>query len=107
MGRQHLRVLSTLPGVEIVAVCDGSQEACDWATSVVSTAAVSSYRQLLDYSPDAVVNALPTTMHFETTKLFLDASCAVLVEKPIASSVEEASELAELATEKGLVLMVG
>lgn len=56
---------------------------------------------------DAVVIATPTRSHFEMARKALDAGKHVLVEKPIATSTEEAEELGRLADKAGLVLMVG
>ena len=56
---------------------------------------------------DAAIVATPAGLHFEHTKLLLEAGKHVFVEKPLALSVAEAEELVALAREKGLVLMVG
>src|SRR3954449_3439739 len=64
-------------------------------------------RVLADPEVDAVVVATPTTTHFALTAAALRAGKHVLVEKPIATRVEEADELCELARAGGRVLMVG
>ncbi len=56
---------------------------------------------------DAVVVATPTTTHADLVERALDAGKHVLVEKPISDDVARASQLAERASDKGLVLMVG
>ncbi|MFY7880420.1 MAG: Gfo/Idh/MocA family protein [Lacibacter sp.] len=55
---------------------------------------------------DAVVIATPVFTHFPIAKLALEYGKHVLLEKPMASSTQEAERLIELAIQKGLVLMV-
>lgn len=64
-------------------------------------------RALADPKVDAVVVATPTTTHYALASAALRAGKHVLVEKPIATRVEEAEELCELAERGGRVLMVG
>jgi UDP-N-acetylglucosamine 3-dehydrogenase len=107
MGRQHARVLSELPGVQVVALCDASDETRKWAEGVFDVPVYDDWRYLVDLDVDAIVNALPTPEHFDTTRTFLEAGKAVLVEKPIAATLDEANTLLELAERKGLLLRVG
>jgi predicted dehydrogenase len=60
-----------------------------------------------DPSVDAVVVATPSSTHYSLVKEALDADKHVLVEKPLASKLHHATELNELATAKGLKLVVG
>lgn len=60
-----------------------------------------------DPEVDAVVVATPTVTHYELALAALRAGKHVLVEKPIATRVEEAEELCQLAERGGRVLMVG
>jgi predicted dehydrogenase len=64
-------------------------------------------RPLADPEVDAVVIATPTTTHYALASAALRAGKHVLVEKPIATRVEEAEELCALAERHGRVLMVG
>ena len=103
MGRQHLRILSDLGGAEVLAASDAASSS-DVAAQVPILA---DWREVLELRPDAVVNALPTGLHFEVSQAFLDAGIHVLVEKPIATTVREARELSTSADRAGVVLMVG
>ena len=58
-------------------------------------------------SVDAVIVAVPTVSHFEVVALALEAGCHVLVEKPIAATMEEGERLLEIARERGRLLQVG
>jgi UDP-N-acetylglucosamine 3-dehydrogenase len=107
MGTQHLRVLSQTDGACLVGACDQSVEACRVAASHAGVSTFSDWESVLALRPDAIVNALPTNDHFEVTKTFLEAGTHVLVEKPIATSVDEAVTLTEIADSAGLLLMVG
>lgn len=59
-----------------------------------------------DPSVDAVIIVLPVRLHYSVAKKALDKGKHVLVEKPLASSVEQSQELHDLARAKHLVLMV-
>jgi UDP-N-acetylglucosamine 3-dehydrogenase len=107
MGRQHFRVLSAMPGVALVGVCDRSPEATQWIRGRSGVRVFPGWRELLAAKPDAVINALPTGFHHHVTRAFLHSGVHVLVEKPLATSVRQAEDLAELASKRDVVLMVG
>jgi predicted dehydrogenase len=70
--------------------------------------AVHDYEELLqDDSVEAVIVATPPQTHFPLAKQALEAGKHVLVEKPLATSLADGQELAELAEESGLTLMPG
>ena len=62
---------------------------------------------LNDPEVDAVVVATPTSTHYDLARTALEQGKHVLVEKPLTNDVEQGAELARLADERGLVLMVG
>lgn len=107
IGKQHARILSSMPSVELVGVCDLNAETAQDVAGQAGCSGVSSWQSLIDLELDAVVNALPTHLHYESTRLFLEANLHVLVEKPIASTPSEADEMIKLARENGKVLAVG
>ena len=96
MGRYHAEKFARLPGVELTAVVDSDPR----------RAKISDYRTILDQVEAAVV-AVPTDRHHEVTRACLEKGLHVLVEKPIATTVEEADELIALARKRGLLLQVG
>jgi predicted dehydrogenase len=106
LGQHHARVLSTMPGVELVAVADARIEQARAVAGRHGTRAVADYRELLD-RVDAVVVAVPTVLHREVAGAFLEFGVATLVEKPMAPSLAEAQELVGLARANGAVLQVG
>lgn len=108
MGRQHVRVLMGMEDVELAAVCDTSAKSRSWAEQTLQLPTYADWRGLAeDDSVDAIVNALPTPEHFEVTRTCLEANKHVLVEKPIAVTVEEAGGLVRTAEETRRILMVG
>lgn len=108
MGRNHARIYRELPDVELVAVVDVELAVAQAVARVRGTHAYSNLAEMLDRQrPEAVSVAVPTQAHFSTVMELLDAGCHVLVEKPIASSVQEADGLISAAARAGRVLMVG
>ncbi|UPT74055.1 MAG: Gfo/Idh/MocA family oxidoreductase [Elusimicrobiota bacterium] len=106
MGTHHARALSKAEGVELVGVCDTNVWKAQLAAWQSNTVAVRDYKDVLS-RVDAVIVAVPTPLHYEVGKAVLGAGAHCLIEKPLASSVEEAKELLALSEEKGLVLQVG
>jgi predicted dehydrogenase len=106
LGRHHARILSQMPGVELVAVADVNPGAAAASAELCRTSSTSDYRELLGGVQAAVV-AVPTSAHRHVAGDFLAAGADVLVEKPIAASVDEARELVELARRHTALLAVG
>ncbi len=106
MGTHHARALSKAEGIELVGVCDTNVWKAQLAAWQSNTVAVRDYKDVLS-RVDAVVVAVPTPLHYEVGKAVLEAGAHCLIEKPLASSVDEAKELLALSEENGLVLQVG
>lgn len=107
MGRQHVRVLSELPDIEVVSAIDVSEEARRRVEEHVPVSTTDDWRAALDRSVDAVINALPTAEHHAVTLELLEAGKHVLVEKPIAAATSEAEDLIRAAERHDRVLVVG
>jgi predicted dehydrogenase len=105
-GRHHASKYSRLPGVELVAVADQSLDARRHASTAHGVRAVSDWRELLG-EVDIVSICTPAVTHAPIVRAFLNANCDVLVEKPIATNLDEADTLIALAEAKGRVLTVG
>jgi predicted dehydrogenase len=68
----------------------------------------SSFEDLLnDPDVEGIVVATPVGTHYTMARRALEAGKSVLVEKPMATSTEEASELVQIARDRNLILMVG
>src|SRR5512140_2445345 len=94
MGRNHLRVLNDLEGAVLVGVADADTGTAERSARRYGIAAYSDYAALLDAErPQAVVVAVPTSMHREVTLAAIERGINVLVEKPIAFTVREGEEM--------------
>jgi predicted dehydrogenase len=107
-GRLHVENLVSLPGIEVVVVCDTAPERAEalaaefgvphWCTA---------YDQALDDSIDLVsVCTMPNT-HREITVLAAGHGSHVLCEKPMATSAAEAADMVEAAEQHGVRLGIG
>ena len=104
MGRHHARVLSQLPGVDFVAGADPSGD----VHGVLGDVPVGdSVQFVLDAKPDYVVVAAPTGFHREMALRLAEAGVHAMVEKPLAPSVADATEIATAFDDAGLVGAVG
>ena len=106
LGRHHARIVSQIPGVELIAVADPNEtQGCKVAESA-GTKWVADHRTLID-DVDAVTIAVPTGFHLRIATDFLENGIHSLVEKPLAADLSEAVQLVELAKQTGAVLQVG
>ena len=106
LGRFHTRVYSELHTCELVGIHDSDAARAAEIASEYGTTAVADLGELLE-NVDAVSIATPTVSHHEVALRCLAAGAHVLIEKPIARTVEEARELVELGRERGLIVQVG
>jgi len=93
-------------GVELFAVADPNPDMRAKAKAHHGCQVVADWRELLG-KVDLVSVCSPAVTHAEIVRSFLKAGAHVLVEKPIATSMEEASELVALSRQEGRVLSVG
>jgi UDP-N-acetylglucosamine 3-dehydrogenase len=107
MGSNHARVFSSLPGTELVGVADPDRKQAEFVAHTLDCAAVADTAQLLDLGLDAVTIAAPTHLHHDIALACIARGVHVLVEKPIASSVEEGRDIIDAARRAGVTLMVG
>ncbi len=106
LGRHHARILSDLPGVELVAVVDTNRARAAEIASASKTRALTDYREVFG-QVDAVTLAVPTELHREVALPLLAAGVPVLVEKPMARSLAEADAMITAARQAGIALAVG
>jgi len=108
MGRYHAMNYMALPRVELVAMIDPDPDRRMAAELEFGCATCASVTELLSrYAVDAASVAAPTSLHYSLTKQLLTAGVHVLVEKPVATDVAQALELASLSRRRDLVLQVG
>ncbi|MCS7026267.1 MAG: Gfo/Idh/MocA family oxidoreductase [Bryobacteraceae bacterium] len=104
-GRHHLRVIRDCPRAQLVAVFDRDPARAQSAAEEFGCAAVSSLEELFG-RVDAAVVATPTETHAEVGCALLAAGIDVLIEKPVASRLEEARRLQQ-ACSSDRILQVG
>ena len=106
LGQHHARLLAAMDDVELVGVVDtkpgrAEEVAAKYGTRAFNTAAD------LDATVDAVTIAVPTISHVNVALPFIDQGVAVLVEKPLAASMQEADRLVDAAARTGVTLAAG
>jgi predicted dehydrogenase len=109
LGRHHARNYAELERegrLVFVGACDSNAESLAKVAADNGCAAFADWRELLE-KIDAVSIATPTETHCEIACAFLKQGVHVLVEKPIASTLEEADKMIAAANESGAKLMVG
>jgi len=107
MGSNHARVLADMPGVELVGIADPERTQRDFVSGALNCPAYTDVHGLLAGGVDAVTIAAPTHLHRDLAMQSIDRGVHVLVEKPIASSVEEGNAIIAAAGRAGVTLMVG
>ena len=107
MGSNHARVLAGLPDVVLVGIVDPLPEHRARAIELVGCRAFANLDALLAEGVDAVTNAAPTHLHHEVALACIARSIHILVEKPIAPTVEEGRDIVDAAQRAGVTLMVG
>jgi predicted dehydrogenase len=106
MGQRHCRVFSTLRGTRLVGIHDVVPEVAERVGRQFDAPCFDDLDDLLD-NVDAVSVATPTATHFPIAMRCLERGVHVLVEKPIAETVEQARRLVEAARDYGAVFQVG
>lgn len=108
-GPNRLRALIELPSVDVRYACDiDPSRVARFARANPTVIATTDYTEMLeDPSLDAVVIATPVYTHFEIASAALEAGKHVFVEKPLASSSDEAERLVSMAEKRDLTLMCG
>jgi len=106
MGALHARVAADSQGVILSGVYDSDLSRAQGVAARFATSAFSSAEELID-AVDAVVVAAPSIAHHEYAMLCIDRRTPVLVEKPVATTVAHAEEIARAAEAAGVVAHVG
>uniref|UniRef100_Q07RM9 Oxidoreductase domain protein n=1 Tax=Rhodopseudomonas palustris (strain BisA53) TaxID=316055 RepID=Q07RM9_RHOP5 len=107
MGSNHGRVLAGLPGITLVGIVDPLEEHRDRATRLIGCPTFTTHDELCDAGVEAVTIAAPTHLHHEIALDCIARGIHVLVEKPVASTVQEGRDIVAAARHAGVTLMVG
>jgi len=106
LGQHHVRIYKDLPGARLVGVFDSNEARAAEIARLHETKAYHSLDELIE-DVDALSLAVPTVSHFEVGQRIIEKGRHVLIEKPIASKVEEGESLVRMAARKGVVLCAG
>lgn len=102
MGKNHARVLRSLPGVDLIAVFDPAV-----VTERSALPIVSSLRELVALKPDYCVIATPTFTHEELAIELAINGIHIFIEKPISPTVESALRISEIVSKNKIIGGVG
>lgn len=103
ISEEHLRYLSTAPGIELAGVCDLSPSLAKYAVMRFKAGKpfTSAGQMLEETRPDVVHVLTPAHTHVPLATQALDAGAHVIVEKPVAASNKEFHELWNHARSRG------
>jgi len=105
-GRNHVRVLSHMPGIELCAIVDSELSRAQQLADEYGSKALPDFASIIG-NVDAAIIATPTSTHYEVASALLESGIDVLVEKPIAGTSSLGESLAHLARDRGRILQVG
>ena len=106
LGQHHARLYAAMDNVDLTCVVDTSEAGKEIAQKC-SAEYFAEYKKILD-KVDAVSIAVPTTLHFEIAKFFLENDKHVLLEKPITVTAKEAQKLLKIhSKKKKLIFQIG
>jgi predicted dehydrogenase len=106
-GRNHVRVWRELEGVELAGIVDTNLERAGQVAAEFATQVIPDIDALAAAGVQAVSVAVPTKEHARIGCRLLEAGLDVLVEKPMAASIEEADQLIASAKRFGRILQIG
>ncbi len=108
MGKNHARIYSEMKDVSLVAVCDSNKDFAKEIADKYNAKPYSGYKEMLKNEKiDAVSICVPTKLHKEVALEVIKNKVHVLVEKPIATTTEEAKSIIDSAAKNKVKLMIG
>lgn len=107
MGQHHVRIYHEMVNVELVGISDVSESRVRELSEQYGTKGFTDYNELLAQNLDAVSIVVPTTLHMAVGLDVIGSGANLLVEKPIADTLENAGTLTRAAEDAGVGLMAG
>ncbi len=108
MGRNHLRVIAGRPNARLAAIADPLPDALAAATAQTGAQGFAEpLAMIAEAELDAVIIAAPTTAHLPLALAAIGRGVAVLVEKPLAPTVEDALQIVAASRATGVPVQVG
>ena len=106
LGKHHTRLYNENPNAELVGVYDISKSTAKEVAAQYGVEAFDTELALAEKC-DALTIAVPATRHYETAMPIIEMKKHLLMEKPLAATVQEARTLVDAANRQGLVFAVG
>ncbi len=106
LGKLHVKMFKSIENCECIGVFDTNLIQSETAANEFKVNYFNNEEDLIN-SSDAVSIAVTTSAHFEVASRCFEKGKHVFIEKPIASTIDEAEKLVKLADEKNLNLQVG
>lgn len=108
MGYNHVRIYSELENANLLAISDMVRGTLDKVSKEFNTVGYVDYDNILQIDDIELVNiCVPTVFHHDVVMRAIEAGKNVLVEKPIASKLNEAEEMIKAAEDAGVTLATG
>lgn len=108
IGKTHSQAVYNNPDCTLVAVADIDESKAREVAEVHGAKVYTDYKKMAEeVEMDAVIINLPHFLHCEATVYFLEKGINVLIEKPMANTVEECDKMIEASKKSGAKLAVG
>ena len=106
LGYHHVRILRDVPGATLVGFVEERGTRAAEVSAELGVRAFPSLEAILD-EVDALTIVVPTSAHFAVARVALERGTHLLIEKPIAASLDEADELLAIAARTGAIVQTG
>lgn len=106
LGSIHARIYAAMEQVELIAVVDRDAETAEKVARQCGCGAQTAVGDLPERI-DAASIVVPTSAHLEVARKFLGKGVHILLEKPIAPTVEQGARIVEMARSSGAILQIG
>ncbi len=106
LGQHHARLYKSIDAVDLVGICDTSEEQGKKIANEYSTKFYKDRNELLKHV-DALSVAVPTPLHYDVAKDVMVQGKHLLLEKPISEKLSQADELIKLSKDKGVIFQIG
>lgn len=108
MGERHVRVFDKMPVVELYALCDANAERAKELSERYGTKCYTNVEEMLkDPELDAIDIVLPDRLHRDAILMAAKYGKHIMVEKPMASTVEDAQIIADALRDYDKTFMIG
>ena len=108
LGRVHARIYKELMGAKLVGVVDSTLSSAREIGELYGVPYYTDVEKFVrEQAPQAISVVVPTAAHFDVASGLAERGIHLIVEKPVTTTVEQASRLLEIAHDKNIVLQVG